>query len=180
MLQKRLFITIVVLLAGSLAVGGATLVKSQAQTPESGVSSEGLPVITQSGPLGFKSQRGIEGLQKLLQVSQPTASPSVRQVVVPIPPDISKDVLNRYPGVIAIAEFYQIVEKEPSPPGSPEKSNFDVEGRKGRLPGGGILHLRVNSNKSLVTATIGISGIKVPGYEQVRQIEFVLPSISAP
>jgi len=159
--------------------------KSEEQALDPKINSRNLPMTLQNSPLGFKSQRGIEGLQKLLQVSQPTQSSSVRQVIVPIPKTspgvlLPQDELNQLPGVIATAEFYQIIEEQLSPPSTPQQSNFTIEGRKGKLLNGGILHLRVNSNKFPVTATIDIAGVKVPGYEQIRQIEFILPQVSTP
>jgi len=180
MLKKYLPVALIGFCAASLTLL-ASLVESQAQTPEPGVNSSEIPPMTiQNGPLELEPKRGIEGLQSLLQISQPTNSPNVRQVVVPIPSNMPEESINQLPGLAAVTQFHLITEKPSSPPGPPEQSNFDVEGKKNKLPGGGILHLRVNSNKSPVTATIGVAGVKVPGYEQVRQVEFVLPQVSAP
>jgi len=176
MIQRRYFIALLGISTTGLALY-PKLVEQKAHAQTSGTDSESPPVELQGIPFGTKN--GIEELQALLHLSQPTQSPSTRQVVIPIPTTssgkrIPEDDLNQLPGVIAFAEFHRIVERESSPPGSPGQENFKVEGKKGRLPGGGILHLRVNFKKSPVTASIGISGYKLPGYEQVRQIEFVL------
>jgi hypothetical protein len=138
-------------------------------------------VNTQITPFGNKL--GIEELQELLQFSEPTQSLCTRQVRIQIPTMISgekipEDALNSLPGVIAIAEFYRIVGRGSSPPSAPGQGGLDAEGISGKLPGGGSIHLQVNYQNSPVTATIGISEHNLPGYEQVKKIEFVLSQIS--
>lgn len=181
MIQRRFFIALLGLSATYLSLY-SNLVEPEAQAQTSATDDESPRVNVQGMPFGIKS--GEEELQALLEFSQPTQSPSIRKVVIPIPTSASgtrmpDEALNQLPGVSAIAEFHRIVERESSPPGRPDQDNFEVEGKKGRLPGGGILHLQVNSKKSPVTAIINISGYKAPGYEQVRRIEFVLPQTPA-
>jgi hypothetical protein len=131
----------------------------------------------------FGNKLGIEELQELLQFSEPTQSPNTRKVVIQIPKmitgeSIPEDALNRLPGVIAIAEFYRIVERGSSPPSEPGQGGLDAEGISGKLPSGGSIHLLVNYQNSTVTPTISISEHNLPGYEQVKKIEFVLSKTS--
>lgn len=131
----------------------------------------------------FGNKVGREELEELLQFSEPTQSPNTRKVVIQIPKmitgeSIPEDALNRLPFVIAIAEFYRIVGRGSSSPSAPGQGDLDTEGINGKLPGGGSIHLQVNYQNSPVTATIGISEHNLPGYEQVKKIEFVLSQTS--
>lgn len=178
MIKRRLFITLAGLSATCLILY-PYLVEQKSQAQVSGTDDESPVMKLQNVPFGTKT--GEEELQALLQFSQPTQSPNIRKVVIAIPTNnlgesLPEDALKKLPGVIAWAEFSRIVEIESSPPAKPQsQENFQENGQKGRLSTGGILHLRVDSTKSPVTATISISGYEIPGYEKVRQIEFVLP-----
>lgn len=134
----------------------------------------------QLGPLGYKGESGIKELQNLLQVSQPTEAHSIRQVVVPVPPGWREEMVNELPGITAIMEFFLIATSRNSLPPPSEQLDLSGEGQKGELPGGGILHLRVYHSQSPATATLDVTGCQIFGYEQVRQIRFVLPADPTP
>lgn len=178
MIKRRFFITLVGLSATCLILY-PNLVEQKSQAQVSGTDDESPLMKLQNVPFGTKT--GEEELQALLQFSEPTQSPNIRKVVIPIPTNNSgeslpEDALKKLPGVIAWAEFSRIVERESYPPAKPQnQEKFQENGKKGRLSSGGILHLRVDSKKTPVTATISISGYDIPGYEKVRTIEFVLP-----
>lgn len=178
MIKRRFFITLAGLSATCLILY-PNLVEQKSQAQVSETDDESPLMKLQNVPFGTKT--GEEELQALLQFSEPTKSPNIRKVVIPIPTNNSgeslpEDALKKLPGVIAWAEFSRIVERESSPPAKPQnQEKFQENGKKGRLSSGGILHLRVDSKKSPVSATISISGYEIPGYDKVRKIEFVLP-----
>ena len=132
----------------------------------------------QNAVLATASQaRGLEALKQVLDsTSRETNSPAIREVLVQAPTEVPNveglDYLNELPGIVATSLFYQIV--EPSEPGDEALETFGRNGQRARLPEGGILHLRVNSNRTPTSATIAVSGARIPGYERVSQMRFIL------
>lgn len=130
----------------------------------------------QLGPLGYKGSSGIEELQNLLQVSQPTTSAEIRQVVVPVPPDYPEQTVDDLPGSIAVIEFFLIRSQPFLPPPPPqEQPDLSQEGQIGKLPGGGKPQTQLHSTQAREAATLDILDRRIAGYEQVKQIQFVLP-----
>lgn len=131
------------------------------------------------GPLGYPQHQGLAELQNLLNTSQATEQPEVRRVTVLIPPGCRQEMISQIPSAAAITTFHLIREKLTSPL-FPELPDLSGEGELGKLPGGGMLRLRLCATHSPVAATLDILERQLPGYEQVRQIQFVLPADPAP
>jgi hypothetical protein len=150
---------------------------------EMAVGQEGFDTIyeptEQNSILAAASQsQGLDALRKVLDTSsRATNSPAIREVLVQPPseiPDIEGlDYRSELPGIVATAVFQQLVE-HPQAPNDAALETFGRDGQRARLPEGGILHLRINGNRSPVSATIAVSGANIPGYERVRQMRFVL------
>lgn len=132
----------------------------------------------QLGPLGYLQQQGLAELQNLLNVSQATDQPEVRRVTVPIPPGCQQEMIPHLANAAAITTFHLIREQTIS---LPFLELPDLSGRElGRLAGGGMLRLRLYTADSPVAATLDILDRQLSGYEQVRQIQFVLPADPIP
>lgn len=153
-----------------------------ASTANIAIAQEGFDMnyeVTEQNAI-LESASRAQGLEALRQVldssSRETDSPSIREVIVQAPSEVPNveglDYLNELPGIVATSLFHQIV--EPYEPGDDALETFGRDGQRARLPEGGILHLRVNSNRAPTSATIAVSGTRIPGYERVRQMRFVL------
>ncbi|NEP61728.1 MAG: hypothetical protein F6K31_33045 [Symploca sp. SIO2G7] len=120
----------------------------------------------------------LDVLADILDLSRETRSPDVRKIVIQVPEDTTGvpegiDLENQLPSMVATALFHQLVAN----PGSPDDSSLEVlgqRGRRARLPGGGVLKLRVNENVTPVRATIIVSDYVIPGYEGIQKIRFVV------
>lgn len=131
------------------------------------------------GPLGYVQQQGLAELQNLLDASQAAEQPDLRRVTVLIPPGCRQEMIPHLASAAAITTFHLIREKLTSSPPL-ELPDLTGEGQIGKLPGGGMLRLRIDAARSSVVATLDILDRQIPGYKQVRQIQFVLPADPTP
>lgn len=123
------------------------------------------------GPLGYPQHQGLAELQNLLNTSQATEQPEVRRVTVLIPPGCRQEMISQIPSAAAITTFHLIREKLTSPL-FPELPDLSGEGELGKLPGGGMLRLRLCATHSPVAATLDwyIPFSKISAYQESDEV----------
>lgn len=120
--------------------------------------------------LGFATGR--EELERVLHISQPTQSPTIRQVLLSNNPERGEFWLKHTQTVFAIREFHLIILGSEACSQTPEAEG-GVD-NIAKIPGGGTIRLRANSETKPIVASLEISGHNFPEYEQVEEIRFAL------
>ena len=120
----------------------------------------------------FGTKVGLDELKAILEVSQQTQSPNIRQVILTVPSETPAEMKADYPSIVAIREFYLIVIDDTTIRKKAPR-NPRIEGLEGSLPNGGSITVRlVDGVRSSVTMKVKQHGIS--GFEQVNQINFVV------
>jgi hypothetical protein len=131
-------------------------------------------------PIG--TQRGLNELKALLDASEPTKAKPIRRVTISLPDDMPELFRRQTSGNTAIREFFLIAGEslqsdgtDPNPKTVPDLTA--PQGRKGTLPNGGSITLRLreenNGKQQNMVGELRLKDRKIPGYEEVNQIEFM-------
>jgi len=169
-------------LAFLVGIGASTIfgVKHVGNAQEQG--SE--PIISQmppttKSPIG--NRLGLDELTALFEASEVTKARPIRQVLIKIPAEMPDIYRRRVAANTAIREFFLIADKESfkydgdTPRSAPDLTS--PQGSKAILPNGGTIVLKLrkenNGKKQSTVGEIRLKDHRIPGYEEVTQIEFV-------
>lgn len=181
MQRRTLLSSLILSVFSGVALFGVSVFRrsaqAQMQNPEELQSNPAMPATRV--PLGYK--RGLDELRAVLDASEPAHVPSVRRVVILLPPNYSEFRRSQEAAMTAIREYFLIADQRSltaSDSNKPVVPDLESEGVAASLPNGGTIRLRIRRiNESDCGQAIGelqISNHKIPGFEQVNQIEFIV------
>lgn len=142
------------------------------------------PIISQMPPttkIPIGNRLGLDELTALFEASEATKAKPIRQVFIKIPEEMPDIYRRRVAANTAIREFFLIADKESFKyDGDTPRSAPDItspQGFKAILPNGGTIVLKLreenNGKKQSTVGEIRLKDHRIPGYEEVTQIEFV-------
>ena len=142
------------------------------------------PIISQMPPttkIPIGNRRGLDELTAVFEASEVTKAIPIRQVFIKIPAEMSDIRRRRVAALTTIREFFLIADKESfkydgdTPRSAPDLTS--PQGVEAILPNGGTIVLKLrkenNGKEQRTVGEIRLKDHRVPGYEEVTQIEFI-------